>query len=97
MAHENARTAQRDDGLARAAQLRTACALGAAVVTAALAYLAAGSMPGRATASNTTGPTVSGAGISSQPGLQPPQQPPGSVDGGGGQNLSAPLVSSGGS
>jgi hypothetical protein len=97
MPHDISRTAQRDDGLARVVQLRTACALGAAVVTAALAYLAAGSVPGRAASSSTTGPTVSGAGISSQSGLQPPQQPPGSVDGGGGQNLSAPLVSSGGS
>jgi hypothetical protein len=89
--------ARRDDGLIRATQLRTACALGAAVGTAVFAYLAAGSVPGRAAASSAAVPTSSGAGLSSQAGLQPPQQPPGSVDGVGGQNLSAPLVSSGGS
>jgi hypothetical protein len=97
MPQHTSRAAQRDEGLARAAQLRTACAVGAAVVTAVLAYLAAGSVPGRAAASSSAVAGSSDAGVSSQASLQPPQQPPGPGGAGGGQNLSAPLVSSGGS
>ena len=89
MPQQTPRTAQRDQGLARAAQLRTVCAVGAAVVTAVLGYLAAGSVPGRVNTSNSA--------VSSQSGLQPPQQPPGSGGDGGGQNLNVPIVSSGGS
>ena len=106
MPQQTPRTAQRDQGLARAAQLRTVCAVGAVVVTAVLGYLAAGSVPGRASTSNSAVPTSSDTGVSSQSGLQPlssqsglqpPQQPPGSGGGGGGQNLNVPIVSSGGS
>lgn len=97
MPQQTPRTAQRDQGLARAAQLRTACAVGAVVVTAVLGYLAAGSVPGRASTSNSAVSTSSDTGVSSQSGLQPPQQPPVSGGGGGGQNLNVPIVSSGGS
>jgi hypothetical protein len=95
MSQQSSRAEQRDDGLIRARQLRTACVVGAAVGTGLLAYLAAGSVPGRA-ASSAALSTSAGATTSTQPGLQPPQQPPGSGDGGGGQNF-APVVVSGGS
>jgi hypothetical protein len=95
MSQQSSRTVQRDVGLIRASQLRDACVVAAAVGTGLFAYLAAGSVPGRA-ASSAAPSTSSGAGVSTQPGLQPPTQPPGSVDSGGGQNT-APLVVSGGS
>ncbi|MFZ0130861.1 MAG: hypothetical protein WB808_05455 [Candidatus Dormiibacterota bacterium] len=94
MSEQHARRAQRDRGLARAKELRTWCAFGAAVATAVLALFAASSIPGRATGSSATGPG-SGVGVASQSGLQPLQPP--DQGGLGGQNGSAPIVVSGGS
>jgi hypothetical protein len=95
MSEQHSRIAQRDRGLARATELRTWCAVGAAVATAALALFAASSIPGRASGSGAASPG-SGVGVSSQSGLQPLQAPaPGGF--GGGQNASAPIVVSGGS
>ncbi|PZR83479.1 MAG: hypothetical protein DLM65_01690 [Candidatus Aeolococcus gillhamiae] len=88
---------ERDRGLSRATQLRLACAVGAAASTAVIAYLAAGSVPGRASVSNSAGQTSSGTDLSpaTAPGLTPPQQAPGAGGDGGGQFGSAPIVTGG--
>jgi hypothetical protein len=97
MSEQTSRAAQRDRGLARATELRTLCAVGAAVATALLALFAANSIPGRGSGTGSSAASPgSGVGVSSQSGLQPLQAPaPGGF--GGGQNASAPIVVSGGS
>ncbi len=82
---------ERDRGLTRAAQLRVAGAMGAAVLTAVVGFLAAGSLPGRASVVGQTSSSGTGLVPAAAPGLAPPQQAPG--DGGG----SAPIAVSGGS
>ena len=98
MSQTSANAVRRDQGLARAAQLRTAVAVGAAAATAIIAYAAGSSIPGHASASTSPATTSSNpAGVSAQTGLQAPQQAPGLANPYGGQAQQAPLVSSGGS